>query len=188
MTFAQQLADAFPEDADDAATALSWAKSQVEGYCGRKFDLVEDDVAIVDPYCGSSLLPSIPVVEISKVEGYLPTGNGMDWVELTNYWFKRDTGLIFDTTGLPGSEWSTGHTWPWLPGSLRVTYTHGYNPVPDELIDVAIRLAREYQSNPELLVSKQVGEIERRFGSVAGTSLSKADQAILDRYVIATLA
>lgn len=176
-------------DAGDVAEALSWAQSFVEGYCNRTFDAVEDEVVVIDPYAGSAMLPNFPVTGISKVEGYLPgdTG-GMAWRELTNYWYKSDTGLIFDTTGLPGTFGVSCFHWPWLPGSLRVTYSHGYATVPRGLVDVAVRLARQWLENPGLRVEIKVGDIEERYNGSYGVTLNALDQYTLDRYSIVTVA
>jgi hypothetical protein len=176
-------------DDDVIERALSWASSAIVSYCGRTFDLVTDDIELSDPYFGSGLLGHIPVVEISLVEAYLPSGNGMAWTTLTNYGFNAKTGLIYDTTGLPGTTFSTGaFTWPWLPQSLRVTYTHGFAAVPQEIVDACCRLAQQYLENPALVMQRRVGDIDQRFSGSRGVDMSNLDRSILDRYVIVSIA
>lgn len=192
-TFAQQLQTAFPADAyddDDVTQALAWAESFVNGYCNRSFDVVTNDVAVLDPFGNhSAMLPMIPVIDVTLVEGYLPSTSGMAWVGLSNFWFKKDTGFIFDTTGLPGTVHNTGsYSWPWMPGSLRVTYSHGYDPVPADLVNVAGRLAKQWLENPGLRVQLKVGDIEERFNGSFGVTLGALDQAILDRYSLMSVA
>jgi hypothetical protein len=172
---------------DDALVnlALSNASAFIEGYCNRSFDFVENDVVLLTPNARSICLPGYPVVSVSSVEGYLPNtlGNGMAWTTLTNFGFVPETGFIYDTTGLPGTTWNQcGYTWPWLPASLRVTYSHGYEDVPPGLKAVCMRLANQYLENPSLAMQSKVGEIEDRFSGSVGVRLNEFDQAILDRY------
>jgi hypothetical protein len=192
-TFAQALATKFAPlaadyDTADVTEALSWAQSFVESYCNRTFDLVTDDVVVIDPYSHSAMLPSVPVVEVTLVEGYIPGDGGMAWTELTNFFVKNDTGLLYDTTGLPGTIWPGCYSWPWLPGSLRVTYTHGYDPIPNAVLDAAVRLATQWLENKGLRVQLKVGDIEERFNGSSGVTLNAMDQGILDQYSIVSIA
>lgn len=172
-------------DASAVTRAINWATSLIASYCNRNFDLVTGDTVTVSPIRGSAFLPQFPVVSVSSVYGYLPStsGAGMAWTALTNYQYVASTGLIYDTTGLPGTQISVGPSWPWLPGSLRVTYDHGYASVPQDLTDVCVRLATQYLENPTMMVSRRVGDMEARFSGSSGGTVSKIDKIILDRYV-----
>ena len=175
-------------DVYDAAAvdgAISWASSVIAGYCNRDFDLVTGDIVFIDPFRGSALLPEFPVVNVSAVSALLPslTGGGMVWTALTNFAWVAGNGLLYDTTGLPGTTWTTGYSWPWLPGSLQVTYDHGYAVTPQPLVDVCVRLAQQYLENPAMMVQRRVGDMEARFSGSAGPQLSAMDRAVLDRYV-----
>lgn len=196
MTFATQLAATFTPiagvyDTPSVTQALSWAQSFVEDYTNRGpngFDLVTGDIVLCDPKpYGRAMLPHVPVVNVSTVEGYLPntTANGMAWTILTNYSYDADTGRIWNTTGLPGTTLGFGPTWPWLPQSLRVTYDHGYATVPQDLISCACRFAQQYLENPTLLLQRGVGQINDRFAGNTGDVgivINKFDQYIMDRY------
>lgn len=200
MTFASQLSAAFvPIQAtyDDASTAraLSWAQSFVESYClanddAGTFDLVTNETVYVTPQrYRTAMLPSVPVVNIESVYGLLPkvdssipTGQ-MAWVQLTNFAFVAETGQLYDTTGEPGVPWSIGQrSWPHLPGSLKVTYDHGYATIPRALIDVACRFAQQYLENPTNTLMRKVGDIESRYAGSVGTVINDLDKRILDRY------
>jgi len=177
----------FVSNSYDAAAvegAISWATSLIASYCNRNFDLVTGDTVTISPYRGTALLPQFPVVNVSSVYGYLPStsGAGMAWTALTNYQWVASTGLMYDTTGLPGTQVSVGPSWPWLPGSLRVTYDHGFATVPQELTDVCVRLATQYLENPTMMVSRRVGDMEARFSGSSGGTVSALDRTILDRY------
>lgn len=176
------IVDGFDSTAVDGA--LSWASSVIEGYCNRTFGLVTGDVVTITPRAGGGMLPQYPVVQVSLVEGYLPdlVNGGMAWQSMTNYWLVADTGLLYDTTGLPGTTWSGGPTWPWIPGSLRVTYDHGYAVLPNDLKDVCVRLATRYLENPVGMVERRVGDMEARFSGSAGFMFDASDQAVLASY------
>jgi hypothetical protein len=186
-----EASDLISNSYDPAAVdgALSWATSVISGYCNRNFDLVTGDVVVVDPFQGSAMLPEFPVVAVTLVEAYMadPNGNGMAWQSLTNYGWVASTGLIYDTAGLPGTVWSVGPSWPSLPGSLRVTYSHGYTSVPQPLKDVCVRLAQQYLENPAMMIQRKVGDTEARFSGSAGVALTEIDRSVLDRYATAGL-
>lgn len=168
-------------EAAEILAALSWATSEIIGYTDNEFSYVEDDVEVLTPGRGEAQLRHWPVVNVTLVEGLLPSGNGMAWTPLPNYHFTP-TGYLYNTSGLPGTTWGTGATWPWLPGSLRVTYSHGYQTIPRRVRDVCCRLAQQYLENPELAMQSRVGDTERRFSGSAGVTISPSDRFILDRY------
>lgn len=196
MSFATQLSAAFVPIAatyDDASLtrALTWAQGFVESYCNRAetggFDVVTGDIAYVDPATHArALLPNAPVVNVTLVEAF----NGAAWLPLTNYAFVGETGLIY---GIPGGSMR----WPALPGSLRVTYDHGFETVPQPLIDCACRLAQQYLENPALKLARKVGDMQDTFfggystganiGAV-GVVLNALDRAVLDRFTLTSIA
>lgn len=202
MSFADQLSAAFTPisavyDEPSIALALSWAQGFIEEYCNRGengFDVVTDEIVFVDPKpYRQALLPSIPVTAISQVQGLLPsqTAGGMAWTTLANFAFVSDTGLIYDTTGEPGVSAGFGPTWPWLPGSLKVTYTHGYATVPKSLINAACRFAQQYLENPALLLQREVGSFNQRYaGNTGGVGvvINAFDERVLDRYTLIGIA
>lgn len=171
-------------EAADVERALDWASSVIEGYTGRNFDLVTGDTVLVDPHFGSAMLPCYPVVAVTEVSAWMPAtdAGGMAWKTLTNYAYVPETGLLYNTTGLPGTNWQLGPSWPWLPGSLRVTYDHGYAEIPSALRDVCVRLAQQYLENPALAMNTRVGEVEARYAGSSGSVFTHQDRTILDRF------
>lgn len=189
MAFQDQISAAFVPIASEYGTAnttraLTWAQSFVESYTDQIFDLVETDTVYLDPKpYRQALLPQLPVVSVDSVEALLPAQTGgMAWTTLTNYAVVNETGLIYDTTGEPGTPWNFGPSWPRLPASLKVTYDHGYASVPQPLVDVACRLAQQYLENPSGQLQRRTGDIEDRFGGSQGVVVNELDRMILDRY------
>lgn len=192
MTFQAQIVSAFTPigatyDDPSITRALTWAQSFIEAYCDQSFDLNADVEVLIDPKpYRSALLPYVPVVSISKVEGLLPPAispSGYVWTELTNYTFAPDTGLIYDTTGEPGVSFGVNPSWPWVPRGLRVTYTHGYETAPQAVVDVACRLAQQYLENPASVMQRRVGDVENRFSGSKGSVVNEYDSIILGRYM-----
>lgn len=189
MTFATQLAAAFTPiaavyDSASVSRALSWSESFVQSYCDQTFDLVTGDVAVIDPKpYRTALLPQVPVVSVTSVQGLLPVGgSGFTWTALTNFAVVPSTGLIYDTTGEPGVS-SSGPSWPWVPGGLKVTYDHGYATIPQPLVDAGCRFAQQYLENPALTMQRRTGDTEARYSGSVGLVLNQFDKRILDRYV-----
>lgn len=180
--------------AGQALDPYELASDIVRGYCGRTFDYVENDVVFLDPRPDrTAQLPESPVISISEVQAYMPYSGVWGWQTLAypgGYdWVER--GLIWDAAVIrppitPGDQagWPQP-TWPWLPGKLQVTYTHGFEVIPDEITAIVLRLAAQIASNPLFLQSKKVGEDGYVYGTFpGGVTLRDTDKAILDRYVI----
>lgn len=168
------------------------ASSVVRDYCGQQFDYVADDVVTIDPRPNrTAQLPQMPVAAVSAVQAFMPDGNGTwGWVDLTypgDYgWTER--GLMWDATritpAIVSGQARSAYTWPWLPASLKVTYTHGYQQIPMDLQQITARLAAAYAANPSMLQSKKVGEVSRVYGAAGVEILRPEERKILDRYTV----
>lgn len=182
---------------DEVQLALDWATESIESYCERKFAYCTDTV-FVNPYRGNggraqALLPNPPVSNVSTVMAQMPVCGGLTWVELQYYGFAED-GLLYDTaryygySGVSGSSFWSGvanadgffdygnvPSWPTLPRSLQVTYSHGFAipgaenvpegvpTLPNGLVSAVIRGAAVYLENPVGAGEGRVGEITNRF-------------------------
>jgi hypothetical protein len=196
VTFAAQLADAFTPIAAvypeaEVTQALAWAQTFVEDYCNRGengFDVITNDTVFIDPHpYRTALLPKIPVVNVDQVQGLLPSPTGLTFQTLTNFRFVASTGLIYDAAHEPGTPFEIGPSWPWLPGSLMVTYDHGFETVPSGLINAAVRFAQQYLENPTLLLSREVGSFNERYaGNTGGVGvvIDMFDKMIMDRHTL----
>lgn len=174
-----------------------YASDVVRGYTGQQFDYVANDVVTLDPRAdGTAQLPEMPVTAVSLVSAYMPdyTGN-FTWQTLTQYgWVAR--GLLYNTAPvqpfiMPSNGFGLYYpTWPQLPGSLQVTYSHGYQTIPADIQAVVTRIAQQIQANPYFMASRKVGEISYSFGNApqgksgALVTLRDTDCAILDRYKV----
>lgn len=164
----------------DLAAALAWASSQVESYCGRRFGLVVDDQVVLTPFRDRSvLLPDPPVVDVSAVQGWVVRDGAMSWVDLHNYAWTTD-GLMYDTAGLPGVDYEA--SWPVLPNSLRVTYTHGFADIPQPVKDAVLACVGGYFTDPTgTLAAKQVDDVRYQW-SGRGNGATVVDENLLSAY------
>ena len=170
---------------DDLAAALSWASGQVEAYCEREFGFVEDDVVTVSPLRDrTAWLPNPPVVAVTEVEAWLPRNGAMVWIEIDNYQCTPD-GMLYDAAGLPGVSYECP-SWPVLPNSLRVTYTHGFADIPQPVIDAVISAAAAYLADPSRrLAQKTIDDVSYRWFE---SSDSPVDCALLSKYRLVSIA
>ncbi len=166
----------------DVTAALSWASAAVEAYCERDFGYYADQVVLIDPFPvrRSAQLPSPPVLAVSAVEALMrDTTGATSWQPLTNYAWTAE-GLLYDTSGQPGVNVTAVPSWPTLPKSLRVTYTHGFVDTPDAIVAAVIKAAAAYLANPFGNTSRKVGEVQSDW---AVTLLqSSVDEIVLAPY------
>jgi hypothetical protein len=136
----------------------------------------------------------MPVTAISEVLAWMPDDNNVwGWQTLTypaQYgWAAR--GLLWDATMImppivPLTSFDLpAPTWPSLPASLKVTYSHGYSTIPAEIQAIVTRLAAQFAQNPTFIQSKKVGENAYVYGTFpGGVMLRDIDRKILDRYTV----
>lgn len=114
--------------------ALAEATEAIRNYCHQYISEVEDDEITLDCAGGSRLfLPELPVSEVAEVveDGETLTAGAEEDYQL------GDHGVLHRV----GQEWAKGIQ------ILKVTYTHGYATLPDDIVAVCVRAAsRGYQA------------------------------------------
>jgi hypothetical protein len=200
---------------DEVQLALDWASESIESYCERKFAYSTDTV-FINPYRGDggraqALLPNPPVWNVSAVLAEFPDyiADGLQWVTLQYFQWAED-GLLFDTAryygynGVTGSSFWSGvvnadgyfdygnvPSWPSLPRSLQVTYTHGFvlpgaDPIegvpnlPNGIKNAVIRGAALFLENPQLATDLRVGEIGYKWDTTGPAKW--LDETLLGEY------
>lgn len=173
----------------DVNAALSWASGAVEAYCERNFSYAANHVVLVDPFPAkrSAQLPNPPVISVSTVEAYMRDSTGvMSWQTLVNWAWTAD-GLLYDTTGQPGTQINEVPSWPAAPKSLRVTYTHGFLEPPQPVVDAVVKAAAGYLANPFANTRRKVGDVESDW-AVALLQQGMIDENLLAPYRLITIA
>src|SRR5919106_429763 len=116
--------------AAQAELALDLAATAIRSVAGQTIDYVEDDeVVLVGVWEADLGLPQRPVIDVAAVEvdGTVDT----DW-ELVGSALRRSLG----GWGGPGV-------------SVEVTYTHGYETIPEAVRSVCLQAAARFMINPE---------------------------------------
>ena len=107
-------------------------------------------------------LPQRPVVSISAVLA--------DTVELATtkyYWDAARGQLLLEDPDVH---------------SVQVTYTAGFNPIPDDIKAVALAIAADEINNPRGVVSERLADYSVTYATADSSGLTARQAAILDRY------
>jgi len=113
--------------------AISGATAAIRNYCHQYIEKVEDDTWTFDvrPARWNVMLPELPVIEVTSVVEDDETLTADDDYQLGQY----------------GQLWRVGQRWKEGTQIVTVTYTHGYETIPDDIVDVCTRAAsRAYQA------------------------------------------
>lgn len=166
--------------------AITEASEAIRNYCHQHIDLVEDDAYIFDVPLAqwNLLLPELPVVSVETV-----VEDGETLTVTDDYILAHHGQLI-----RVGKRWAVG----WQ--IVTVTYTHGYETIPDDIAGVAARAAaRIYQAGLRAadsdgvpgVAAKSLGDYSVQYategtegimGASAARMLLLSEKDILNRY------
>lgn len=161
-----------PVDAAAADLALASASAVIRRWTRQTITRVVDDVVqlrVID--CDALVLPQRPVESVSQVMANALVLN--DWV-LSGERLLRTGGWH----RLPGTT-----TYP-DPGLVQVTYTHGWDEIPDDVRGVCLDLASATLSNPAMLRQEAIDDYSRTFAaeSLGLGGLSDTHKELLGDY------
>ena len=162
-------------DTIDQTWWMRAAQAAVRHYCGWHISPSTTETLSVDAYGGRTLaLPSKHVTSIASILV------GTD--ELISDVVWSEAGTVVLTSGV----------WPELPGSVKVTITHGWDA--DEVPDVAaiiLAVAKRARTNPGAIASQSVNGASVSFatsgGVPLGVPLMQAEMAALASYRLGVL-
>jgi len=168
-----------PVASDDPTVLLllSIAEAMVRDALGQFISFLPGDVVLLDPINGAGFLPELPVKKVQRVE----VCNAGIWSDAdpSTFALSRRTGVI---TALSGST-----VWPTGPESWRVTYDHGYDPVPITLTSVVLGVAARAFVSPVGIDSERLGGYQVKY-QVEAAGFSPLEQVALDAYRLARVA
>ena len=156
---------------------VEWASAAVRRYCRQTLSLVVEHEIII-PSTGTIVLtlPERPVIEVESVSVQL---GPVDWDEIVPItatlggW--ASTGrFTWDSFGrltrLDGLRWGSKFD------PVAVVYTHGYEPIPGDIVGLVAGKVASYlggsESNPSGLKSLQTGAMSETYANAAGTASS----------------
>ena len=178
--------DLTTQEAARAEALLGDASAAVRAYTRQDFELHTDDEVVLRATGGRLALPGRPVQGVSRVEVIggseaLPDFTLADWLfdEIDTVRIGEGAAII----NLPEAWWDDDG----YPGTYRVTYTHGYVEVPDDVLSVVCGVVLRVLSNPSGYRSETVGSYSVTYavpatGEQLGTNLTRYDMKLLDRY------
>lgn len=152
--------------------AIRRASARVRRYTRQDITFVPGDT--IDLPGGERVLrlPQYPLVvnsdnPLTVVE--VADFSGIEWVALEDRDYSRLGNEL--TRGYPWQAPTRLMGWPysraqgvWAP-SVRVTYSHGYTEVPDDIMDVVLDLATMNLANPENLRQVSIDDYQRTYAS-----------------------
>lgn len=167
-------------EAARADALLADASAKVRRYCRQDFGKVIDDVVVVRGQDGELRLPQRPVLDVSKVIAL--GGNGLPDVQLID-WLWDHIDLIRLGSGnaiinLPEVWWNEDG----YPDTYQVTYSHGYDTPPDEVVSVVCAMVNRTLTNPTLaggIKSETIGHYNYQLDQAGGglaVSMTKDDK------------
>jgi hypothetical protein len=166
---------------DKAEALLRDASAAVRSYTGQTFSLVTDDTVRLRPRNGTLRLPQRPVVAVSAVAN-------VDGDTVSFTWDNGQTVYLAGYGyGLNAFEVEPFRSrLPWLD----VTYTHGYETIPDDIVAVVANIAgRAFgrQLEDAGLQSETIAGYSYSLGAAGaagGVGMLNDERAVLDRYRI----
>jgi len=159
----------------------------VRSYAGRGFEHVDDDEQVLRVVGGKITLPRTPVTDVTRVVAVsgrddVPDIPIADWA-----WDGIDSIRIGEGTfviNLPAVWWDDDG----YPGAYRVTYSHGYQQVPADVVAVVCGMVLRTLTAPTMaggVTSETIGSYSYRLetpGAGLMVTLSQDDRRVLDRY------
>lgn len=158
---------------------------------------VDEDTADLLLAVASGLIRAHVGWSISEESGvtHVTQGDGGNLIWLPTKRLTGVTSVEVDGEPLAGDAYrwtSTGRLrrvagrWPCLEQSVEVVFTHGHDPVPDDVRGVCLALAGRLHSNPEGLRSWSVdGLMETNAtGAETGLVLTEIEKRALDPYLL----
>lgn len=178
-------------DAAQAALALKRASARVRRYTRQDLTLTAGDTATL--YGGERVLrlPQRPLVVDTANPLTVTELAGMTGVEYTCVEGRDYTRVGSELTrGEPWYQPTRLMGWPWIRPAgvwtpvVRVTYSHGYADIPDDIADVVLDLAAMNLSNPENLRSVSIDDYQRTFAAetIGSAQLTRAHKDSLRQF------
>jgi hypothetical protein len=162
----QQVADLLGSSNDAfiarAAEAAAVVTATMRAYCRQTISLVEDDTAfLIGTAARRLLIPERPVRAVAAV--------GLDGYAVTDYRWTR-AGALWRDAGWGGND-----------SEIEVTFDHGFDPLPDDLVQACRTATARLCANTDGLVRfEAAGEVAETYSGPWGFTI--AELIVLNRY------
>lgn len=158
-----------------AQQVLDQATADIQAETNQYLFPKTDDLVTCNPTPrGVVLLPQLAVTAVTLVE-YLDCDDA--WQTLDPKFYRWGRGRVYLV--------KRPDFWPRQDDTIRVTYNHGYNPIPADLASVCVKLAARQIANPFEAQKLITGGIQAQFSSARGTGgFSESELMVLARYTL----
>ncbi|GAA0637260.1 hypothetical protein GCM10009535_11990 [Streptomyces thermocarboxydovorans] len=147
--------------------ALAAASSRFRGAVRHPVSFVADDTTVLDGNGMEALpLPAAPVTAVTSVE--------LDGEALT---YRTDYEWSAD-----GFLRRVGGCWPCRLRCIEIVWSHGYEPVPEDISEVVLDQARAQYTVRPGLTSMTVGGQSVAFGAQASIGVTAQWTTVVERY------
>lgn len=171
-------------NAEQAQLMLDIATSAISDECGQTIALEEDDSIQLRGSWGRELwLPQRPIVAITSIA---IDGIGIDSalykfdVEGRVTWYRGSWASIGNLAELDvaGSYWGGDEI------LIDVTYSHGYDPIPDNVRGVCLDMARRAVRTPDAgaIIQESIGSYSVAYSRDAASTITPGEKRRLRRY------
>lgn len=158
-----------------ANLCLAGASAAIQRYTGQQIELVTDDVQKLQGTWSKELeLPQWPVVSVSDVRinsGVVAPGT---WFLTSNGRLYRGYLPIFNGPDDWGGDLFLT-SWLGPISTVQVTYTHGWETIPDDVKLVTLRVAARAMGNPTAATQEHIGAYSVSYAPGTAT-LTEADE------------
>lgn len=192
LATAADLAAAGATGTDEALEmALRRASARVRRYTRQDITFVSGETLDLPGGERVLRLPQYPLVvdganPLTVVE--LADFSSIEWTALENRDYTRLGNELI--RGYPWQAPTRLMGWPWNRAQgiwapkVRVTYSHGYTDIPDDIVDVVVDLAVMNLTNPGNLREVAIDDYRQVYASetIGGARLSREHQAELRAY------
>lgn len=166
-------------DATRATALLEIASGVVRGYTGQHFSKVIDDVATLGVTRGQVSLPQRPAEKPTLVA----RADGTGVYPATSWWWGGVGVIEFGAPSWVANGPSHGRS----PHAVTVTYSHGYDEIPAEVVGVVCQMVGRVIDGSDTpgLRSESIDDYQYQMGGniVSGAiALVPSEKETLDRY------
>ncbi len=165
---------AYDADNDRALAMLAEASAFFRSYTGQQITLVEDDTQeLFGTWDDVLQLPQLPVSELSDLSLRY---RGETSLTVYDDWTFTRRGRVRRVGGWGGPD-----------AIVSVTYTHGFETVPDDVRRCVASIAHRIMANPNDVIGEQIGSYQVTYAQQALTDrnpigLTVRDQVVMDKY------
>lgn len=171
---AARLGRTIAEDDARALQILADASAAIRNEARQTINLVEGDVQKLRGSWSQDLwLPERPVADVTTITLSNTLDLDSEPLAATGYDWDR-LGLLRRTSGHWGGSGAT----------VTVTYDHGYDPIPDDLVALCIQIASRLYTNPDGTAQETIGSYSYSAGDAgrSGIALHPDERKVCWRY------